>query len=332
MKNYKFQPITYSDIPAMAKLFQERQRQESSVLQNACLSKSYIEETLKALFEKNRMVGIGAFSDEGLVGYMMAKVEFSVEMGRHAWVPYEGMAVKAGESAEQIRHLYAEASQLWLQYGCFKHFAMVPLGAPAYYDAFQRLCFATEQVHGVMEMESYAPFDVATDVVIRDLNKNDRAKLGEMSSIIFSYQNASPTYAAALPESVMQIQEGYENIVNDEEATVILAEKNGEVVGFHAYWPQDPGLMAPDKAVELSVAGTLASEMGTGVGKALMDEGYKIMKEKSYQFMVADWRMANLASSTFWPKCGFQPIAYRMVRNIDERVAWANFENPLIWK
>lgn len=330
MRNVTYKQLEISHIPSMTQLLLERQQQASSVLQNTCLSEGYIEQTLKALFEKHRIVGIGAFSHDILVGYMMAKVEFSVEMGRHAWVPYEGMALKAGESAELIRHMYAEVSQLWLQYGCFKHYAMIPLDAPAYYDAFQRLSFAVEQVHGVMDLESYTPFDVDTVVVIRGLAKNDRAKLGEMSSIIFSYQNASPTYAAALPESVMEIKKGYENIVEDEEAIVILAEKSGEVVGFHAYWPQDSGLMAPDQAVELSVAGTLAAQMGMGIGKALMDKGCMIMKEKGYRFMVADWRMANLASSTFWPKCGFQPVTYRMVRTIDERLAWANFDNPLI--
>ena len=46
--------------------------------------------------------------------------------------------------------------------------------------------------------------------------------------------------------------------------------------------------------------------------------------------MITDWRITNLASSTFWPKCGFKPVAYRMVRYINSNIAWANFNNPSI--
>jgi len=61
-----------------------------------------------------------------------------------------------------------------------------------------------------------------------------------------------------------------------------------------------------------------------------MNEGHKIMIEKGYNNMVTDWRITNLASSTFWPKCGFKPVAYRMVRHINSNIAWANFNNPSI--
>ena len=35
--------------------------------------------------------------------------------------------------------------------------------------------------------------------------------------------------------------------------------------------------------------------------------------------MKADWRIANLLASRFWPKRGFQPTAYRMVRYLHSR-------------
>jgi ribosomal protein S18 acetylase RimI-like enzyme len=85
--------------------------------------------------------------------------------------------------------------------------------------------------------------------------------------------------------------------------------------------------MAPDYGVELSIAGTYYSKMGSGVGKKLMNESYRVMKEKGYNSIITDWRITNLASSTFWPKCGFKPIAYRMARCIDSNLAWANFNN-----
>lgn len=68
--------------------------------------------------------------------------------------------------------------------------------------------------------------------------------------------------------------------------------------------------MTPDNGVELSISGSCGSQRGNGVGKKLMNEGYRIMKEKGYDYITADWRIMNLTSSTFWPKCGFKPIEW----------------------
>jgi GNAT superfamily N-acetyltransferase len=330
MKKYEFKPITINDIPSMATLLVERQKQEPAYLQKTCLQENDVIQTLRELFNNHKMVGMGAVFNDELVGYMFAKIEIDTERGSNAWVLYEGMAIKQDESVELIRHLYAHASELWLDHGCFKHYAMVPLGTPGYQNAFQGLSFAIEQVHAVMNMNDYEPFEESSEAIIRYGNEKDREELVQMSSIIFSYQNSSPTYEPAFPETVKKIREGYGGIVDDEEAVVLLAEKGSKVIGFQAYWPQGPGLMFPKNAVELSVAGTYSFERGAGVGKALMNEGYRIMKAEGYDFMITDWRIANLTSSTFWPKCGFQPIIYRMVRNIDDRLAWANFDNPLV--
>ena len=107
-----------------------------------------------------------------------------------------------------------------------------------------------------------------------------------------------------------------------------LAEKDGEAVGFHMYDTASPGIMTPDDAVELCVAGTLPGYRRCGVGQSMMNAGCRMMREKGYRYITTDWRITNLASSTFWPKSGFQPLAYRMARVIDPNYAWANLSNP----
>jgi ribosomal protein S18 acetylase RimI-like enzyme len=333
MRKYIFEPLTKKDIKFMIPLLSDRQNQEGKsfpYLLNSCLNEDYISRSIEEIFNRYRIVGLAAFYENEMVGYIFARIQFDTDRGRYSWVPYEGMAVKQSESSELIRQLYAGASELWLEYGCFKHFVMTPLGDIRYADAFQRLCFSIEQVHGVMDMNTYTYFKETPDISIRTVNESDKETMGDLSQIIFSYQTLSPTYAPALPEVVMEIKEGYKKIVDDNEAIVILAEIDSKAIGFQAYWPQSNGLMSPDNAVELSISGVLPSKMGEGIGTKLMNEGYKIMKNKGYQYMVTDWRVANLASSTFWPKCGFQPVIYRMVRNIDERIAWANFDNSLV--
>lgn len=333
MNKCKFKSITADDIPAMAELLFERQNIESKVyqfLKNSCLNTKYIADMFEELFVNSKVIGIGAFSDEELVGYLIGEIKIDSRRGRYAWVPYEGMAIRSGQSSELIRNLYAKASVIWLEQGCFNQYSLVPLGSQEYYEAFLRLSFSIQQVHAIMKVEEYKPFENVANIDIRLANKMDSEAMGRMSKIIQCYQGSAPTFELVLPEVVAQIKEGYRGIVEDENATVLIAKKDMKEVGFQVYETINSDLMSPDDGVELSIAGINPSEMGNGIGKKLMNEGYKIMKEKGYNNIIIDWRITNLASSTFWTKCGFKPIAYRMFRCIDNNVAWANSHNPSI--
>jgi GNAT superfamily N-acetyltransferase len=333
MKKFEFRTISIDDIPAMTELLIYRQNLESEVfpfLKNSRLNVKYITDMFEKLFVKSKGIGIGAFIRDELVGYIMGEVKIDTPRGRHIWVPYDGIAIRRDQSSELIRLLYSKVSVMWLEQGCYNHYSIIPLGNQSYYEAFQGLSFAIQQVHGVMNLADFKPFENVSDAEIRFANKLDSEIMGNMSSIIYSYQNSTPTFEPAFPEVVMDRKEGYKGTVEDDEATILLSIKDMKELGFQAYWPITKDLMAPDNGIELAIAGTYNSQMGSGVGKKLMNEGYRVMKEKGYHNMITDWRITNLTSSTFWPKCGFKPIAYRMVRYIDHNIAWANFNNPSI--
>ena len=126
------------------------------------------------------------------------------------------------------------------------------------------------------------------------------------------------------------IREGFERSLEDENVTTYIIELDGNPIGFHMYDTLTPSLMTPDDGIELCVAGIHKANMGRGFGKLLMNESCKNLKEKGYGHITIDWRITNLASSNFWPRCGFREMAYRMTRYIDPSHAWANIENPSV--
>ncbi len=333
MKICEYRPIGIEDVTAMAELLISRQNLESEVfpfLKNSYLNTKNIADFFKKMFINSKVIGIGAFDNDELVGYIIGKINIDNVRGRHVWVPYEGIAIRRDQPSELIRNLYAKVSTMWLEQGCFSHYTLIPLGNQTYYDALLQLSFFIQQVHGIMNLEEYKPFENVSDADIRLANKMDSEAMGKMSSIIYSHQNSTPVFEPALPEVVEEIKEGYKRIVEEEETIILIAEKDMKELGFQVYEPVTSNLMAPDHAVELSIAGIYTSQMRSGVGKKLMNEGSRIVKEKGFNSIITDWRITNLASSTFWPKCGFKPIAYRMVRYIDSNIVWANFNNPSI--
>jgi ribosomal protein S18 acetylase RimI-like enzyme len=333
MKDIKFLHIDKTNISSMVQLLHSRQLKEIEThpyLETEKLQASSITALLEKTFNEHKIAGIGAYEEDELVGYLFAQIKFDETRGKHAWVPLEGMAIKQGKSSELIRTLYAEVSSLWLNYGCFTHYVLAPTGDIQFVDAFQRLSFGFEQVHGVLDISRFQKANQNEDILIRIGTEDDRELIGSMSDIIFSYQNDSPVYAISLPETVINIRKGYQGIANDEEAFLLLAELNGQTAGFQAYWPIESHLMVPERTFELSVAGTFPAFMGYGIGKSLMNKAVQLLEEKGVQYIITDWRITNLASSSFWPKCGFTPLYHRMQRTIDSRLGWANFNNELL--
>ena len=67
---------------------------------------------------------------------------------------------------------------------------------------------------------------------------------------------------------------------------------------------------------------------GQGIGTLLTRHGLAHARAAGYHFCETDWRSTNLLASRFWPHQGFQPIGYRLVRRIDQRIAWADGSMP----
>lgn len=248
MEICEFKPISIDDIPAMTELLIHRQNFEGEViplLKNSCLNAEYIIDILEKLFVNNNVMGIGAFSNNELVGYIIGERKIDTVRGRHIWVPYEGIAIRMDQSSELIRNLYAKVSVAWLEQGCFMHYMIIPLGNQVYFDACQRLSFSIQQVHGVMNIEDYKPFEIVSDAEIRAGNKMDSEMMGEMSSIIQSYHNSAPTFEPALPEVVLNIKEGYKRIVEENDETCLIAIKDMKELGFQVYYPITSDLMTP---------------------------------------------------------------------------------------
>ncbi len=328
MRNLNFKEISVADINAMAELLEARQRQELSsfpFLDNKVLKTEYVIENVTKLVDNETVIGLCAYNDDLLLGYLIGEIRIDAVRGngRHIWVPYEGVAIREGQSAELLRTLYSEVSLLWNEKGCFNHIINIPLGKSLYLDALMRLSFSIDHVHGIMKLSDYNNFKTQTKIDIRKANIDDSDKLGNLSNVILSALNATPTYLAVVPETIDQINKGFKRLPNDSDSITFLAEEDNKAVGFQVFEAVDSNLMIPDNSIELSIAGTLYSHSSKGIGKFFMNHTCEYMRNKGHDYVVSDWKMSNLSASRFWSKCGFTPIAYRMCRLINKDITWA---------
>jgi GNAT superfamily N-acetyltransferase len=285
----------------------------------------------KKLSEK-MTIAIGAFEESQLIGFLISTIMNDDVFGRCAWVKYDGMALAEGVTEEVYRELYAHIANEWLKAGCQKHYVIAPCGSSDVIKAWLQSGFAYEQVFGLQELEA-VEIQSIENVTVREPSSSDIEDIKSISSLIMSYQAGSPTFAAALPEMFKEIEKGYVGLIEDSEAHVILAYENEDVQGFVCGYFEDEdrdNMMIPYKSTELGVAGTYSNSQNKGIGTLLTQSLLNDALKVGYINSTTDWRITNLKSSKFWPRMGYKPYAYRLVRNIDPRVYWADGQHKLI--
>ncbi len=324
----EFREFSKKDIIQASKLLANRHRKERNIfpaLKREFEDSKHTEKILYELMESSYVKGMCAYENNNLLGFLLSNIKTEGMFGRCAYVNYEGLAIADTESSELYRKLYAEIAKVWVENGALSHYIEVPAGYKEVVDSWLKLSFAFQQVYGITNL-SKADVSIPDNLVIRQAGKNDSEELGKISNLICSYQAGSPTYAAGLPENVAHIRDGYGELTEDEDSIVLLAYNDSKLLGFQCANTEenDSKMMIPEKSLEISIGGIIEESRGTGVGSILTKLMFNRAIEQGFKNAIADWRIANLSSSNFWPKEGFQPVAYRMFRYIDERVYWAD--------
>ena len=330
----KIRALAKEDIGTVSKLLAYRHKQERKQFKslNAIFEEhETLEPIAVKMFDEKLMISVGAFDGDRLLGFIISTVKADTVFGRCAWVKYDGLALAEGVEHGLYRELYAAIADKWIQAGCLKHFVIVPAGQDGVISAWLNSGFAYEQVFGLKEL-SPSTVEPLEGVTVRKALSDDKNALASISGNILSFQAQSPTYAAALPEMFAELADGYAGLADDEESHVLLAYRDNELLGFTCGYFEGENnfnMMIPPKSTELGVAATNSVSQNKGVGTLLTQSLFNDAIDAGYENSTTDWRITNLKSSVFWPKMGYRPYAYRMVRTIDERILWADGHRKL---
>ena len=287
---------------------------------------------VEAVWNRTHATGVAALDDGRLVGYLIGDMptERREVWGCSAWVRLAGCAIAPNQSASLAAELYAALASRWVADGCFTHLVFLPVADPCLVQAWFALSFGIEQVYALLTLQDCHPNTSVESpgLEIRLATLDDRDTLGGMSQIIRRHLAQAPVWCPSFPEEDQDYRTGYASMVDDPTATVWLAFRQGQAVGFQAYFPTEPtgddDLVVPAQCIELSLAGTVESARGRGIGRALTHHGLTHAIENEYRYCLADWRGASFLAGRFWPRRGFRPVAYRLARRLDTRIAWAN--------
>jgi GNAT superfamily N-acetyltransferase len=250
--------------------------------------------------------GAEARRDGEVVGRLVGEIREEELRGRHVW---SGLGDHSAYDPELYRDLYAVAGQGWLDAGAASHYVVVPAEEPVL-DAWLGVAFAIQQVHAERPLDDVTEPPPPDGFTIRQGGPDDLDAAARLAPIITELQIEAPVWSGLERPSDERFRENWREALADPEATWFLAERDGEPLGGLLLWAD------PAEPISLDVAATFPEARGLGVGRALTAHALWWAREHGHDRVKADWRIANLLASRFWPKRGFTPTAYRLVRYV----------------
>jgi GNAT superfamily N-acetyltransferase len=278
-------------------------------------SRAEIEELLRS----DGASGAAALVDGEVVGFLVGRPR-EASWGPNIWVDPAGHAVVR---AELVRDLYAAAAaDPWVEAGLTSHYAMVPATHPALVDAWFRLGFGHQHVYAIREVPPVGPqAEPPAGVEVREARREDIDALARIDVAVPEHQVRSPVFSRLPLPGLEETRAEYEEDFDDPRFTILVVERDGEVIGATIACPIEvssthQSLALPPGAGFLGFASVLPDQRGSGAGRLLGEAVFAWARETGREWVVTDWRMTNLLASRAWPRLGFRPTFYRLHRAI----------------
>jgi GNAT superfamily N-acetyltransferase len=269
---------------------------------------------VEALASSEAASGSVALRGGRVVGFLLGIRKDDEVWGPNVWVESAGHAVA---EAEDLRDLYAAASERWVEEGRVRHYALVPATDAELVEAWWRAGFGQQHAGGIREVP-----DVAWPDGVRLATEEDLDALIELSPVIADHQARAPVFGVVQQsETEAELRADILEGLRNPEIGDLVVEQDGRIVGAFQIVPVElssvhTGLARPDGAALLGWAATFPDVRGSGAGVALTEGGFAWARERGHTTMVTDWRVTNLLSSRFWPKRGFRESFLRLYRHI----------------
>lgn len=272
---------------------------------------------LRSVWAAEGVSGAVAVDGGRLTGFVLGGPKPEQPWGPNVWVESAGIAV---EDPETARDLYGLAAQRWVDEGRTAHYVVVPAHDRALLDAFARLAFGQQHVHGIRgPLPPDAVRPTPPGVTVRRARRDDVAALARLDLVLPQHQALSPVFSAGRLPTLEEAAAEWEESVDDPAYTTFVAESDGAVVGSAIGCSLElsslhTGPARPEGAGFLGFAAVLPQARGRGAGRALGEAVLAWSSEQGHPCVVTDWRMTNLQSSRAWPRLGFRPTFVRLHR------------------
>jgi len=331
----KIEYISFTDkvIPDAGKLLADRHARNRKVL--PLLPERFEDpevaaKAITALWQKKTKNGYAAYRNGKLVAYLIGET-MSPTWGRSGYTYLPGYALAKNEDPQVLQNLYAMLGEDWVKKGFFNHYLYISAADKEILKAAFDIGFGKERADALLDFRTLKVPDVEIPqgIIVRKAGTGDNALVGSFSNVIFRALAKAPYWHPTVPEDWDDLYEGWSELADDKEWTVWLALENEDahsIIGFTTQQEADTDMLASPRTAYMSVAATKPQARGRGLSTVMTWHGLEQAHKDGFDICYTNWITPNLLASRFWPRFGFQDVAYRVAKKVSPMIAWAKDE------
>lgn len=114
-----------------------------------------------------------------------------------------------------------------------------------------------------------------------------------------------------------EVGEKYQESIENENAVVLVAEDDREVVGMAYGEVRVPSRFSDERALELSGVVVRSGFRGRGVGRELVHEAARFAHERHVEWVELKTFAPNQGAMAFWDSLGFTPRVVQLTQSTD---------------
>lgn len=278
-----------------------------------------------------RAPGVAALEGARLVGFLTAMSLPSFKGRRAAFSPeWANAAATDGDAAAVCQALYAALAPAWLANGCYIHALRVFAHEDAALKGLYWQGFGLNNVDAVRDLSPLTAS--APNLQVRQATAFDIDAIAALGEGLQRHLAAPPIY---LPLRDLDSRADHLAWLATPGHVQWLAVAGGAVVAELRLEPTNDtacAVAADAHTTFITSAYTLPAARNGGVAAALLAHAVDDARIRGFVRVVTDFESANIPGAAFWMR-HFQPLAYSVVRYIDERSAFAHAGRRLedIW-
>lgn len=274
--------------------------------------------------------GVAAIQDGRLVGFLRGTLirEFR---GKRAIISPEWANGAQVENSRRIYEMmYSHLSQRWVANGCFVHLVGMLAHDRRAIEGWHWLGFGMIAADAVRDLGGVRGPIAAVE--IRRAVVAEAGTVAAMSEATARHLAAAPAF---LPYVDSEDRARHQAWLSEPANAAWLAVEEGRVVGFLKHGPASHGacdIIQDEKTTSIVGAFTEQAARGRGIGAALVNRAIEWARTQGYERCAVDFEPMNVPAARFWTR-HFQPVAYALVRHVNEQIAWAHAdrEDKDVW-
>jgi GNAT superfamily N-acetyltransferase len=270
----------------------------------------------EAMLKTNCNIGVAAFVNQKMAGYMLASFQFNFK-GQRAAIVREFAHAAAEEDKERLyQRLYAALGQELVNQGINLHIVWHFAHDAVLKETLFQLGFGAFVAGRIRDL---SPVEHDTDISIAE--ERDFTSIADLHREQMAYYLDSPVFLLKDTSPAMVKAQLRECTVKGSVLFVYHENKKTQayfIVG-NLEGPSEEFLLLDSNIAKIQVAYAVPSARNRSIGQALLAKSIAWAKENSYTRLFVIHETANMYGNNFWRKY-FQPFLYCSMRYVDTGV------------